>query len=369
MPADAPAGPEAVSSGRRAQDWLLLLALSVPVTLLLVASGLPAALLLGPMLAGMLVAARGTTVRLPSLPFLLAQGVIACLMVRSMPPEIFKEILHTWPLFLSAVLGVIAAACLLGWLLTHWRVLGGTTAIWGAFPGAAMTMVLMAESFGADMRLVAFMQYLRVVLVAGVASLVARGVIAGTAAHLPPPVFFPELHPQAFAATLLLAGGGALAGWWLAIPAGALLLPMGLGLALRALGLISVELPPWLLALAYALLGWSIGLRFSRDILVHALRALPAVAGAILALIGACAVMALILVKLAGVDPLTAYLATSPGGADSVAIIAAATPVNVPFVMTMQTARFLVVLLVGPALARRLARAAQPAASSRSPAG
>jgi uncharacterized membrane protein AbrB (regulator of aidB expression) len=54
--------------------------------------------------------------------------------------------------------------------------------------------------------------------------------------------------------------------------------------------------------------------------------------------------------------PLTAYLATSPGGADSVAIIAASTHVDVPFVMAMQMARFMLVLIVGPALARSVAR-------------
>jgi uncharacterized membrane protein AbrB (regulator of aidB expression) len=58
-----------------------------------------------------------------------------------------------------------------------------------------------------------------------------------------------------------------------------------------------------------------------------------------------------------GVDPLTAYLATSPGGMDSVAIIAAASDtVNVSFVMALQTARFLFVLVLGPAIARLVAR-------------
>ena len=51
-----------------------------------------------------------------------------------------------------------------------------------------------------------------------------------------------------------------------------------------------------------------------------------------------------------GTDPLTAYLATSPGGADSVAIIAASSNVDVPFVMAMQMARFILVLLVVPVL-------------------
>ena len=37
--------------------------------------------------------------------------------------------------------------------------LPGTTALWGTSPGAASVMTIMAESYGADMRLVAFMQY------------------------------------------------------------------------------------------------------------------------------------------------------------------------------------------------------------------
>jgi hypothetical protein len=49
-------------------------------------------------------------------------------------------------------------------------------------------------------------------------------------------------------------------------------------------------------------------------------------------------------------------LATSPGGVDSVAIIAASTPVDVPFVIALQTVRFLLILMVGPSLSGFVAR-------------
>jgi membrane AbrB-like protein len=68
-----------------------------------------------------------------------------------------------------------------------------------------------------------------------------------------------------------------------------------------------------------------------------------------------CGGMAVVLVEAAGIDPLTAYLATSPGGVDSAAIIAASSKVDLPFVMSMQTARVLIVLFVGPVLSRRIA--------------
>lgn len=78
-------------------------------------------------------------------------------------------------------------------------------------------------------------------------------------------------------------------------------------------------------------------------------------------LIGGCALLSVALSRLAGVDALTAYLAMSPGGADSVAIIAASSPkVDVSFIMALQVSRFLVILAIGPWLARRVARWAAP---------
>ncbi len=70
-----------------------------------------------------------------------------------------------------------------------------------------------------------------------------------------------------------------------------------------------------------------------------------------------CGGLAWLLSHELGVDPLTAYLATSPGGMDSVAIIAAASDsVDISFVMALQSARLLVVLAFGPSLARLVAR-------------
>ena len=90
--------------------------------------------------------------------------------------------------------------------------------------------------------------------------------------------------------------------------------------------------------------------------LIRAAKVLPALVASILALIAICGAIAAALAHFADVDALTAYLATSPGGADSVAIIAASTQVDAPFIMAMQIARFLVVLALGPAIARFVAR-------------
>ncbi|MBB2188492.1 AbrB family transcriptional regulator [Gluconacetobacter azotocaptans] len=336
-------------------QWAVLLALSAVLVLALEGLHIPAALLLGPMGAAIALAVLEGTVRVPPWPFMLAQGVIGCMIARSLQPAILHEMVRDWPLFLGGVVSVMLVSTVLGWLLARWQVLPGTTALWGSSPGAASVMVLMAGAFGADIRLVAFMQYLRVMCVALCASLVARLWTTG-GGHPPAIDWFPPLPLLPFGETLALVAGGVVLARRLPIPAGPLLVPLVLGTLLQDTGAISLTLPPWLLAASYTLVGWSIGLRFTRAILLHAARATPRVLGAIAVLIALCGGLAALLVRLAHVDPLTAYLATSPGGADSVAIIAFSSHVDVPFVMGMQMVRFVVVLLAMPAITRLLAR-------------
>jgi uncharacterized protein len=341
-----------------ATRWGALAILSLLFVAALELLNLPAALLLGSMAAAAVFAIANPGLRVPPRLFVGAQAVIGCMIARAFPLSIFSEVVHDWPIFLGGVLSVIATSAFLGWLLTRWQVLPGSTALWGTSPGAATAMMLMAESYGADIRLVALMQYLRVVVVAVLASIVAR--LYSTAASGPAPHvdWFPEIAWLSFAATTAVIIGCGIVGSLSRIPAGALLVPMVVGAVVQDAGIVRIELPPWLLALAYLVVGWSIGLRFDRLILAYAARALPRLMASIFSLVAVCGVFAALLVRFTGVDLLTAYLATSPGGADSMAIIAASTHVDVPFVLTMQTLRFLLVMLTGPGIARFLAASA-----------
>src|SRR5262249_40932260 len=172
-------------------------------------------------------------------------------------------------------------------------------------------------------------------------------------------VWFPPVEAGPLIGTLALAVGGAVVGMKSRIPAGALLVPLFVGAPLSTTHLLTITLPPWLLAICYAMVGWSIGLRFTRAIVLYAAKQLPKIFASIFTLIAMCGGLGFALHEAAGTDPLTAYLATSPGGADAVAIIAASSPVDVPFVMAMQTLRFFVVLMIGPNIARLLVRRGQ----------
>jgi membrane AbrB-like protein len=295
-------------------------------------------------------------IAIPSWLYIFAQSLIGCLIARSVGPGILVTMANQWPVFLVCVSAVIVFSTALGGLLARWKVLPGTTAIWGSSPGAATVMVLMAEAFGGDIRLVAFMQYLRVMFVALVASVVSQLWVGPGGAIQVARVWFPAIPVGPFAETLALAIIGAIVGVKSKIPAGALLVPLFGGIVLSEGHLITITLPPWLMAGSYVLVGWAIGRRFTRDIVLYAAKMFPRIAASTFALIALCGGLGYALHLLVGTDPLTAYLATSPGGGDSVAIIAASSNVDLPFVMAMQTARLLLVLLIGPSLARRVAR-------------
>src|SRR5258708_14574397 len=154
--------------------WSVLLAASLAIIVPLQLIHLPAALLLGAMAAAILVAVFEGELAVPHWPYVLAQGLIGCLVARSIGPAILVTMIRQWPLFLVGVCSVLVVSTSLGALLARWKVLPGTTAVWGSAPGAATVMGLMSEGFGGDPRLVAYMQFLRVRMVALVASVVAR---------------------------------------------------------------------------------------------------------------------------------------------------------------------------------------------------
>ncbi|MET3791835.1 membrane AbrB-like protein [Aquamicrobium terrae] len=356
-PPQAEADSPWMSRAAPALQWFVLLAVSAALIGTLELAGVPAALLIGPMLGGIAMGVSGATARVPLPAFSVAQGIIGCLIASSVSADIFPLLYVHWPPIMGAVLATLAASSFLGWLISRWRILPGTTALWGSTPGAAAAMVLMAGAFGADQRLVAVMQYLRVIIISVSASLVASLWVDTTQMSRPDIVWFPVPDALGLTTTLGVAILGSQLGRLLRLPSPFFLGSMILGMLLH-LGIgLDFDLPQWLLGMSYALIGWHIGLGFTRPVLHHAMRALPQMIGSIAALLIFCGALGWLMSRTLGIDPMTAYLATSPGAMETIAIIAAATHnVDMSFVMALQTARFLLVLLVGPPLARFFAR-------------
>ncbi len=186
-------------------QWFLLFLLSLLISLIFLWLHLPAAMLLGPMIAGIVLSLRGSTLQLPRGIFLAAQAILGCMIAQNLTGSILTTLALYWPVVLLVLLVTLLSSAIVGWLLVRYSSLPGNTGAWGSSPGGAAAMVAMAQDYGADIRLVAFMQYLRVLFVAGAAVLVTRLILGDSAAAVSQQViWFPPLSGNLLT-TLLLA--------------------------------------------------------------------------------------------------------------------------------------------------------------------
>jgi hypothetical protein len=344
-------------NARQVISWTLVVAAGVGAAAGLTVLGVPAAWMIGPLLVAIVAAViGGVQLRFAPAGFTAAQVVIGCLIAGTVTPPVIGSMLHDWFAMLLVVATTIAAAGITGWLLARFGSLPAETAAWGSSPGGAAAMTAMSADYGADPRLVAFMQYLRVTIVVLSASTVSRLLLPHATAATLPGTF--AIDPLGLAETTAVGIAGFLGARQLRIPGAPLLGPMVLGAVLHGVGLIRIDVPLEALAAAYVCIGLTVGLRYTRETVGHALRALPQLLLSTLVLIALCGGSAVLLVATIHVDPLTAYLATTPGGLDSVTAIAIGSGADVPLVLAIQALRLFAVIVAGPLVAKVIARTA-----------
>lgn len=343
----------------QAVRWLALSLCAAVAGQALHAAEVPAGLFLGPMLVAIVFGVCGAGLRLHKKVFRFGQGCVGLLVAHTMTWSVLVSLASSWHLMLLATMLTVCLSALVGLGTVRFGGISGNTAAWGTAPGAASAMVAMAEDYGADSRLVATMQYVRVVCVVMVGALVSHllGATAGVSQAI---TSAPVMSHTDLALGLGVILMGVAAGAFL--PAGALLVPLLLGAALQLAGVLTITLPSELLAFGYAAIGCYIGLRFDRETLSYVWRRLPTMVIGALVLIMLCAALAWLLASLTGTDFLSMYLATSPGGLDAMAIIAVETNSDTGLVLAMQTLRLFGVILTGAFFAKQIIRLTAPPA-------
>ncbi len=327
----------------------------------------PAALFLGPMLVAIGFGVSGATIRMPKKLFQLGQGTVGVLIAHAMTMGVLITAVQSWHVMLFATILTVLLSAVVGLVLVRFAGIPSNTAAWGTSPGAASAMVAMSEDYGADSRVVATMQYVRVVCVVVVGSLVSHFMGApdsGGADLHSSEAALQGLSLLDFGLSLGVIAFGVLLGS--RMPAGALLVPLVLGGALQLSGLLQITIPTWMLAMGYGAIGCYIGLRFDRETISYVWRRLPMMIFASMLLIVLCALSAWLIAVMLDKDYLSVYLATSPGGLDAMAIIAIDTHADVGFVLAMQTLRLFGVILTGSFLARQIIRLTDRKAPSHS---
>jgi membrane AbrB-like protein len=338
--------------------WGVLAAASLACGALAQWVHVPAAWLIAPMIVAIVAAINGIGVKLPRWSLTIPQGVIGMTIAQVFTIPVVAEVFAQWLPILIVVVATVVAAGAAGWLLARYSPISAPTAAWGSSPGAAVTMIALSSDFGADARIVAFMQYLRITFVVLTASAVSHLVLAHSGAAAPPPaapgtrdfVLVPFLETAALAIVLPIAGR------FSRVPGAQFLFPLIGGSAMHVSGIISIDVTWWLLDAAYITVGWTIGLSYTREILIYIRGVLPTLILSTFVLLAMCALAGVVLVVLVHVDPLTAYLATTPGGLDSVSIIALGSGSNVALVLAIQMLRLFAVVASGPPLAKFIGR-------------
>jgi uncharacterized protein len=140
----------------------------------------------------------------------------------------------------------------------------------------------------------------------------------------------------------------------LGVPAGALIGAMLGVAAVNLSGASAVGAGSTLRFVAFIIIGWELGSQVTRSTLEEVRAAAAPIGVVVIGLLVAAALLGVFLHR-AGLDPVTAFLASSPGGISQMAALSAELGANPVVVSVVHLIRIMVVVLTAPIVARFLA--------------
>jgi hypothetical protein len=339
--------------------WVALGAATAALGWALGRAGVPSEYLFAALLLGLAVAlVRPHRLAVAHRPATVAQAVTGVVLGTYLQSDSLRALGDSWLPVVLVTSATLAVSVLAGLVLARITTLDRPTATLGMVAGGASGIVAMAGELRADDRLVAFMQYLRVLVVVLLTPLIVPLAFPGHHGGAVPIVAEDLLGtPAGWGLTAAVAAAGALIGVRLRVPAGVLLGPMVLAGTLTLTGAVdALAVPPLLREAAFAVIGVQVGLGFTVDTVRQIGKLLVPVLLALAALLAACFGLALLLTAVTPVSLLDAYLATTPGGLYAVVAIAFGAGADSTFIVAVQGLRLLVMVLLAPVLVRRITR-------------
>lgn len=340
---------------------VLVAGAAVVASLGLASVGVPSPALFGGLVVGLVraLALPGRTV-VPVVAVSGGQAVIGVAVGSLIDPQTLRTVAGNWLPVLGVTVGTLLLSLGAGLLLRLQRRISAVTGAFSMIAGGASGIIAMARDLGADERMVAVLQYLRVLLIVSLMPVVAAvGYGASSRVGGPALVDGGAAWPAGLLFTAGCAVGGLLVGRLVRLPVAVLLGPMIAAAAVVLTGLEGdLGVPAVVQSAAFLVIGLQVGVSFTRDSLRTIGRALPLALVLILALIVASAGLGAVLSAATGASLLDGYLATTPGGLYAVLATATDLGADVTFVLAVQVLRLFVMLLSAPLIARWLRRPA-----------
>lgn len=341
----------------RVARWTVLALATAALGVGLTALGVPSAALFAALVVAVGLALAGRApADVPRWSALAAQAVLGVLIGVLVQRETLVSLGRDWLPVVGISVATLALSVLAGLALGLHRDVDVLTGSLALTAGGASGLTAISRELGADERVVAVVQYLRVALVVALMPMVAALAFdPGTPSAEPGGAAAPWWFDVGF--VLACGVGGTVLARLVRLPVAALLGPMVAAGALSLTGVAAgAEVPAAAVVLAYVVIGWQAGLGFTRASLRTVGRVLPAALALIGLVVAGCAGLGVALAALTGASPLDAYLATTPGGVYAVLATSASYGGDVTFVVAVQVLRVVIMVLAAPLLARALSR-------------
>jgi len=323
--------------------------------------GLPAGLVSGSVLAVAIAALLGRPMRVPLAIARICYVIVGTLLGTVVTPETLRGV-TTWPasiaLLMLASLGMIAAT------MTYLRVVhrwDSFSALMGASPGSMAQVIALSSELGGDLRAVAIVQTVRVLLlVVGLPNALALFGLVVPAVPVPRgPAGFSVLGEM-----ILLLGVAvtfAVIFMRLRFPGGLLFGALTGSAILHGTGLVHAALPWWLGSASVIMLGALVGSRFANTSARMLLAHLGAAFGSFAVSMAVATFFVFIVTRLLSFSIANVVIAFAPGAQDTMMVLALALHLDPVYVGAHHLARFLVVTFAIAVAARRIATKRGPA--------
>lgn len=334
------------------QRWIFVAPASVLLGWILSALHVPAAWILGALIAaGTCALATGEELRVSERVFTLARGAIGVMAALPLVGIPARDLLPFIVPGLLAAAFVIGMAFVGGILLAD-RGVSRETGVLSLLAGGASVMPAIAKEVGADVRYVALTQYLRLLVVSMTLPLVA-GLLDAPQTHAPS-ALEPYWWMWLLVPALVLVGQPV--GKLLRLPNASVFGPMLATVACGAVVPFEIVPPEPLMIAAFQCLGWICGGGLSVPALRHFSKLLPATLAYIALLMGACAASGWAVAKWLGISFYEGYLATTPGALETALALSAEGGAG-PAVVSLQIIRLICILIFAgylPKILRKL---------------
>lgn len=344
------------TDGSAAGAWLRFgatLALAAGGGLVFLWLSIPLPFMLGSMFAVMAAALAGMPVTAPQAIRPPMSVVIGAMLGTSFAPAILEDAAQ-WAVPLAGLVLFVAVAAAL--CVTLFRRMGGMdlhTAYFAGMPGGLVDMVALADHYGADVRKVALIHSLRILIIVFSVPLLVEWLSGSEiGAVAPDQVSIRDVGADFwlwFPPTCVL---GALAGVVLRLPAKFILGPMIISAAVHLTGWTDYKLPVEMVVVAQVVIGATIGARFVGAPRSLVMSVLPVTVVSAAVLLGLTWGFAQVLSAMTGIAAITILLSYSPGGFAEMGMVAVALGIETAFVATHHVVRIALVGLGGAVVFR-----------------